>query len=120
MEKFCQKCWGRPLCEMMSWVINLVITSFLNCPDTPEYLPPEQTQRATFANTKYLHINRDSTKIMISGSTTHSWAPRLDVFEAMYLFRMKIGQSEEWLQGFKATVPIYVHCPYLCSGLYKA
>ena len=57
-------------------------------------------------------------KIMSLYDITSTWAASLNIFEGTCVFRSKIGQSQEEQQGFKATVPIYLNCPYLTAGLY--
>ena len=59
-------------------------------------------------------------KIMNLYDITSTWAASLNIFEGTCVFRSKIGQSQEEQQGFKATVPIYLNCPYLTAGLYAA
>ena len=81
-------------------------------------LPWDQTQGAYFGKTKFQQVNRDSMKIMNLYDITSTWAASLNIFEGTCVFRSKIGQSQEEQQGFKATVPIYPHCPYLTAGLY--
>ena len=80
-------------------------------------LPWDQTQGAYFGKTKFQQVNRDSMKIMNLYDITGTWAASLNIFEGTCVFRSKIGQSQEEQQGFKATVPIYLNCPYLTAGL---